>query len=360
MSEFPKLARERLAAQQQNASGTHPDADLLGAFAEQSLSGAEREQVVAHLAACPQCRQVLALAFPALEPPEPARAAEVSRAWHEWWVFRWGGLAAALAVILIAVYLARPRARMGQEAEAPEKTGETIGVPVTTAPPAVPPPAEQKRAPQREAVKKSDKGVSRASRPTPREESNVAVTPEPQPRKAPAGAAADQTVEVQAARPAPMAGKMAEIRPPSPVVSGPALGAAMGGVLGRPSAPAKARPVAAITRWSISESGAVQRSDDGGRTWNDVDVAGATKFRTVAATGPDVWAGGARGELFHSVDAGDHWTRVAVRAGERLLTGDITRIELSGPTTVQVLTSTGEKWASTDAGATWMLLTDLR
>ncbi len=350
MPEFPKLARERLATQQQAASGTHPDADLLAAFAEQSLSGAEREQVLTHLAACPQCRQVVALAFPALEQPAPA-AADVSRAWHEWWVFRWGGLAAALAVILVAVYLARPRARVGQEAEAPEKAGASIAVPATPAPPAVAPPAEQKRAPRRELPKKFDKGVSGPSRPAPREESNVAVTPEPQPRKAPAVAVADQTAEVQAAPPPPIAGKMAESRPPAPVVSGPTLG----GMLARPSAPAKARPVAAMTRWSISESGMLQRSDDGGRTWKGVAVAGAAEFHAVAATASDVWAGGARGELFHSVDAGDHWTRIVVGKDGRSLAGDITRIELSGPTTVQVLTSTGEKWISTNHGATWTL-----
>jgi hypothetical protein len=53
-------------------SGTHPDAESLNAFAEQALAGQEREQIAAHLAVCPHCREVVFLAQSASGELEPA------------------------------------------------------------------------------------------------------------------------------------------------------------------------------------------------------------------------------------------------------------------------------------------------
>ena len=65
------------------------------------------------------------------------------------------------------------------------------------------------------------------------------------------------------------------------------------------------------TRWSISSDGAtLLRSTDGGGSWNPVNVANNVVFRTVAALGPEVWAGGKAGTLYHSSDLGAHWTQV--------------------------------------------------
>ena len=67
----PNALRSQLA-QSQNA-GPHPDADLLTAFAENTLLDRERAGILAHLAACPTCRAILSTAANA-EPevtPEP-------------------------------------------------------------------------------------------------------------------------------------------------------------------------------------------------------------------------------------------------------------------------------------------------
>ena len=66
MHEPPKIALARLKANPQpsgNApgalpSGSHPDANLLAAFVEKSLTERERLQVLEHLAACADCREV--------------------------------------------------------------------------------------------------------------------------------------------------------------------------------------------------------------------------------------------------------------------------------------------------------------
>jgi photosystem II stability/assembly factor-like uncharacterized protein len=150
--------------------------------------------------------------------------------------------------------------------------------------------------------------------------------------------------------------------------------------------PASSRPA---TRWSITSSGALQRSYDQGATWQLVDVnanpaplnatnatsaqiagnasltaskdagealkrnVASPTFRAVAANGADVWAGGSSGILFHSLDAGDHWTRVLPASTGASLTGDIVSLEFVDTLHGKVATSTAETWITTDAGQTW-------
>ena len=146
-------------------------------------------------------------------------------------------------------------------------------------------------------------------------------------------------------------------------------------------------------RWTISSAGGLQRSVDQGNTWQDVSVnaapgysAGALTFessapvpaargkaadkaadkdakadklnapitfRAVAASGADVWAGGSAGLLYHSADAGAHWTRVVPSTSSAVLTGDIISLEFLDAQHGKVSTSTSEIWTTSDAGQTW-------
>ena len=144
---------------------------------------------------------------------------------------------------------------------------------------------------------------------------------------------------------------------------------------------------ALLPRWAINASGALQRSFDQGNSWQTVDVnanpapfAGATSlqvaantsrakvkdadktlkrdaatltFRAVAAAGSDVWAGGSAGALYHSMDAGNHWTRVVPAFAGAILTGDIIRVEFPDPQHGKLSTSTAEIWVTSDDGQTW-------
>jgi hypothetical protein len=73
MTEVPKIVYDRLRAAQSLPYGlpeqTHPDADLLTAFTERSLSATERDGMLHHLAICVDCREIVALALPAAEIP---------------------------------------------------------------------------------------------------------------------------------------------------------------------------------------------------------------------------------------------------------------------------------------------------
>jgi hypothetical protein len=95
MQDVPKIVVKRL---QSAAAGSHPDADLLTAFAEKSLSGRERESVLRHLARCGECREVVALALPATETAELVRTGS-TRTWFSWPVLRWGVVTAGIVFV---------------------------------------------------------------------------------------------------------------------------------------------------------------------------------------------------------------------------------------------------------------------
>ena len=86
MSEIPKIVRQRLQAG--SASPSHPDANLLTAFSERSLTGPERTAVVDHLSHCAECREVVALALPATESLQPALQFSARRN-LTWPILRW-------------------------------------------------------------------------------------------------------------------------------------------------------------------------------------------------------------------------------------------------------------------------------
>jgi hypothetical protein len=94
--------------------GQHPDADQICAFVEQALPSHEREQVLDHLAVCPECRAVVALS----QPPEEEGAKPLSipkrRLWWSGWALAWPAAAAFAALAVFAVYL--HRASIGPEA----------------------------------------------------------------------------------------------------------------------------------------------------------------------------------------------------------------------------------------------------
>ncbi|MGO9271807.1 MAG: carboxypeptidase regulatory-like domain-containing protein [Terriglobia bacterium] len=104
--------------------------------------------------------------------------------------------------------------------------------------------------------------------------------------------------------------------------------------------------------------GRVQRSVDDGKTWQEVPVSDGVDFRAVAAVGPEVWAGGFPGSLFHSSDAGAHWVKIRVEEEDHELTGAIRSIEAADAARVSITTDAGQKWLTTDAGRNWRLETE--
>jgi len=139
MSEVPKIppiVRERMALRGRGAaSGEHPDANLLAAFAEQSLTTAERDFVLEHASRCAECRAALALAADAEQEAAPAASPRpVSTGWPllQWKTMRWTALATGIAAVLAIAVLYSPT----MHAPAPEAARQVAAPPAAASQPA--------------------------------------------------------------------------------------------------------------------------------------------------------------------------------------------------------------------------------
>jgi len=200
-----------------------------------------------------------------------------------------------------------------------------------------------------------------------------------------------ETVEVS--------GQSAQLQAATSTIGGPIISREVSQtpISGRSASSLIALTPESAPRWTLSASGGLQRSFDRGKTWQTVDVtanrssfsftgetsleivaktsrAKAAKetanekdadkarkqvaappptFRAVAAAGSDVWAGGSPSALYHSLDAGSHWTRIVPAYAGAILTGDVISLEFPDPQHGKVSTSTSEIWTTSDDGQTW-------
>jgi len=403
----------------------HPDANLLAAFVEKTLTERERTRVLHHLAQCAECREVAAFALPAEAAAAETTGVAAGWRWSPWLVLRWGAMAAVLGALTVVVVLHPGMWKGPQEISKkmpPQPpAGNIMIAPQTASPsPLAPPPPQTARAKaQVEAGESAGEMAAMKKAPGQREDlslnDHVARAQAKQQvtlmasSRAPATVRAENIPTANAEREESKEGNVLTLRPLSapPLPPGSAVvtaaasdevakasgeshggPAAFGSVGGRaagvgsaedtaakaaPPVPARAtlrmagpapmgaarafrtdmeseaRPPAAL--WSVASDGQVRRSTDGGKTFEQIPVAHAIKFRAIAALGNDVWTGGAGGALFHSVDGGASWIRVAFNFGGNSET--ITGIQLRDPQHLTVTTASGSQWASEDGGQHW-------
>ena len=88
----------------------------------------------------------------------------------------------------------------------------------------------------------------------------------------------------------------------------------------------------------------LEKSSDGGKTWNSVAVTQPLELQAVVWDGANVWLRGAQGKLLHSSDEGGHWTQTQASSRGPELTDTVLRIgpQNSGP--VKLVTRSGEHW----------------
>ena len=427
MAELPKIALERLRAKNRPpiatdgppASGdaTHPDANLLAAFAERTLSERERIEVLTHLTECRDCRDIAALIVPAGEMAEPASVTPVQR-WNPWRFIRWSTVAAALGAVTIAVVLhpelwrrnsaalnsqppvlsaantAKPQSLPPSPA-APTPTEDAKSAPAKGTPKAVEPLGEVDRR-EVDRLKKSEgarldvDADKRANRLQARKQSTVMASSQPsvtlramnipqQERKETLGdyaaSGAARSAPVAASPPsaataqAPPAGlggagkasadtEKARVKDETVVAQNETrqleATSRMGMAIGGLHGSLKSKNDQLATAWSISPEGKVQRAPGlRPKTLQAFDVAPGVKFQAVAASGDDVWAGGEGGVLYHSADAGANWTQVAIEAKGAAMKETITAIEIHDAKHLTIATTSGAEWTSKDGGKHW-------
>jgi hypothetical protein len=162
----------------------------------------------------------------------------------------------------------------------------------------------------------------------------------------PNGAQSNSAKAKKAEAPAMMADSQAEIVP-----TDKSAGAAFGRNTGA-FPPVRKQSFA----WTITQ-GVLQRSVDGGQTWQAAARADHSLL-CYASRGSEMWAGGEAGTLLHSSDSGATWSAVAVSYQGRPLDTAVTHIDVRGPAergAAEIILSTSDHhiWSSADGGKTW-------
>ena len=308
MKPIHNLLRQRLYRTQKPII-EHPPIDLLSAFSERALGGSDSAPVLQHLSQCADCREIVFLATPRGIPAQEY-AALPSNNWISWPVLRWASVVACSVIVVAAM-----RLHPGYRALHPE----------------VNPPAQR-------------------SQPTFESKQSVPTTP-----------------EVVNSPPEPYSGKqptesVSPVRSPHVSIPGKAKEAQLLSVDTEASldrqmvlelSPDYAHDDLSNPRWTLTAEGTLQQSLDGGITWRRIQVSRGLTFHAVAAAGQSIWLGGKKGVLFHSADAGQHWTQVQPTAKLNLPTSDIIGIEFEDYQHGKLTTASNESWTTSDAGQSW-------
>lgn len=386
MREFPKIVLRAMA--RQATRGSHPEAELLSALADNSLPDGERRQVLGHLADCADCRQVLYLSLDEGGQAQKVLALAPDRSPRVRWL--WGALFASLALltaVTLATYersharrqsttaavqetsqyaklsdeneLDRRRDLPAQKKPSPgsaakvlprakhmeakpqvdldfEPSGQVRIVAPASSRPDSPPLAKSKAREYYDQVASSGTYGPAASAPA-----NESA------RKKDAGESAMQAAKPPAPAPANA------VRPQSATVAQSARGVQHA----RTGAAANERVLVSrlvpLYQWTLSPEGAPLRSADSGQSWQAVNSQPGGVFRSLSAVGSDVWVGGAEGSLYHSPDSGQTWEKVVPAAAGRKLEAEVIRIDFSDRLNGTVTAAGGERWKTSDGGQTW-------
>lgn len=310
MALIPKIVSLRLQAMAELRD--HPDPNLLIAFVERSLKSSDRVHVLDHLSACSSCREVVS--FSAMPETSTVSLAPSTSSWLSWPALRWGAAVACLIVVGAVFTL------------------------------------HQKREPQQMAAVVAEGRPVEARNSEPITADQFAST-----HKATAASPKDANHPVAPASPVEMADASAG-SPLAAVVPGRAKDALAEPQNDQPEklgTTSNAAVASLAPRWTLSSDGTLQRSLDTGATWQTIVVSSKTVFRALAANDLDIWVGGSAGALFHSSDAGEHWTQVRPVANGAVLEDDIVGVEFTDTLHGKLTSSAEETWITADAGQTW-------
>jgi hypothetical protein len=327
------------------------DTETLAAWADGGLSGNAHARAEVHMASCARCQSILATIVTsdaALEAaPDDTRTAAWWRIDLRWLVPLAG---AATAVLLWAV---APDRGGQQQARLDDRRPQVI----EQAPAAPPPLAAPSESPAQEAVaaapNASEEKLARAGPASP----PVAQRKRLDTRESPEGAREGQegkrnAADLMAKKEAQSELNRAEEDRPAAAAPAPVT-QVFGAAAESRQSPAGGAPIdlmsaTAAVRWRIANPGIVERSLDGGASWEPLD----TGVRSILTAGscPSVsvcWVVGRGGAVLLTTD-GRTWQRVSPPAP-----ADLVAVDATDGTAAVVRSAQGQAFKTSDAGATW-------
>lgn len=362
MSDVPtRWLRETLRNQlAMGSSSGCVDVDTLAAWSDGTLSAGERSAVESHASSCVRCQALLA-AMARTTTPAPARG---------WWRMSRVGwlvpLAAAAAGVVLWINVQRTT-RLEQSAPLPASAAAASE---TSVPAPAPPPLEfsalrgQPTASADRPAQSKDAGTPQRQAGADEERAAAKGAARSAPQEALANTAPNGARDAAAAPPAAPAPAVAETSP-QPAARASAAAAksqtptrAMADVatsVARPDALAKmelartqiASPNPNI-RWRLLTGGSVERSIDGGTTWQTQSTGAPATLTSGVAPSPTIcWLVGPGGMVVLSID-GRTWQRVPI--SEAI---DLKFISASDAQTATVTAADGRTFSTLDGGKTW-------
>ena len=362
-----------------------PDAEILAAYCEHSLSRPETSRWEAHFATCSRCQAQLAGVVRSAEAGAVVEGEGVAPSW-EWfwgWLWSWRGLVpvASAAVVVLALWVVDPASLVDRS-----PSQETAGL---VAPAASAPEAEE-RAPSAEAIPAepeladprleldqatreafaAEPQAPRARRP---QQANEAASPpqtapdrdaqevqsqlsaqplervlsEP-PSEAPAARADDQLPDSPVPADAFRASRAAAVSENRALQFG-VTGGAAGAVAEERLADATiASPIPSVL-WRLGASGRIERSTDQGQSWTLQADVGVELLAGSASSELVCWVVGRGGMVMRTTD-GERWNQAAAPTVQ-----DLVSIDAQGAMNATTSAADGSRFVTTDGGRTWTL-----
>ena len=323
-ADVDRLLAAAMARRTAEPAGACLDADILAAWADNALKGGDLAAAEAHAADCARCQAILAAIVKAT--PE-ATASPWGLTNLRWLV----PLAAAAAAGVVWIVLPLREAVPVNVRQVSQIAESTLPPPTATEPP------------DGDALSAARAAGSRSRRePEAREQSKDLESDQ----KTGAAPAANADAPSRADARLEKFRTAAEAAAGAPAAPPPAA-AAKAFSFGAPETVIVSSNPA--SRWRLLPGGAVQRSADGGATWQIQNTGVSGTLLAGASPSPSVcWLVGAGGVVLLSAD-GRSWTRVAFPEAVQLVA-----VRATDDQTATVTTSDGRELTTEDGGRTWM------
>jgi hypothetical protein len=354
---FDSILRSKLTDTQFGMANDCPDASLLAALYEGTLTPLERARMQGHLDSCPRCQAALAAIARADDDADHVLAPRRSFEWRR--LLGFGLPAAAVAAIAIVIVVrARniavppPSNELAMNSAPAQAVQSSAPAPMPAAPGAgaAEAPAPQPQQGEVARAESANGALSNSSEP--------AAPPAPPAAAPPASAGAAGSAmsgmaafgavarrrEYSAAAAAPMAAQ-------SPMILAQEATPAMQDTAHRaPNSSFTVQSPDNLATWVIGPGGNIVKHTHSGHTLTQTS---GVKVELLAASAPsprDCWIVGRNGTVLRTRDGGGYWENVVSPTTE-----DIVHVRAADAHNAVIRTASGKSYATTDGGATWHL-----